>query len=53
MSNEELYVFCLFLSVVCFALMWGLIILRILISEIKEPLNYLYEELKWRNKNND
>lgn len=53
MSNEALEVFCWFLCVLCFGLLWAIVILGVIVSDIKKQIDYLYEELKRRNKNND
>ena len=53
MSNEALEVFCWFLCVICFGLFWAVIILGSIVSDIKKQIDYLYEELRRRNKNND
>ena len=49
MSNEVLEVFCLFLCVLCLVLIWAMVILGSIVSDIKKQIDDLSQER--RNKN--
>ena len=49
MSNEALEIFCWFLCVLCFGLVWAVVILGGIVSDIKKQVDYLSQER--RNKN--